>query len=379
MDRVLNVWQCLASAELGGGEMVAIQLAVSLNDNNFRNGVLVPGRGVAHAEVLSRGIATESYPLNLCSDSSKPIAFLGNCIALYKLRKIKSDILHFHSPFVYRSVLMALSFSGGQKTIAHVHLEYEAEGLKWAFKCPPDVIVVCAKFLENHVRQCLPKTKQASQKIVVLSNAVDLSKFHPGDRPAAKAELGWDKKVPVVLMVADLAPHKGQKTAIKAVGLLKKSKRKVHCWLVGRARAGSEAYENELRNMVRELGLLEEIVFAGQRSDIPLLMRAADCLVLPSKREGLPLCILEAQASGLPVIASPISGIPEVITDGQTGFLVREDDFAGYANKIITIFDDLNVNCSITSKSILQISNQRSWDKYVANVCDLYSDILRSI
>ena len=252
MNKILNVWQCLASAELGGGELVAILLAASLNERGKTCGVFVPGEGPAQDEVKLRGLPHAKYPLRKCSSSRKFKALWGNILLFLCIRKHRCQILHFHSPFAYRSTNKALTYLNGVKTIAHVHLEYEKEGLTWALQNPPDVIVVCAKFLERYVRECLPEDKKISQKIVVLSNAVDMGKFYPGDCQTARTELGWSPNIPVVLMVADLAPHKGQKTVIKAIGELKKLNKNVHCWLVGRARSSSGAYHAELRSLVSQ-------------------------------------------------------------------------------------------------------------------------------
>lgn len=375
MSRCNNSWQVLASTELGGGELVALKLANSLNARGEKSAVLTAGDGPAQKYAEEEGIYYENYPLEQCSSKSYLRSLIGSIRSAKVFQKKRGDLLHFHSPFSYRPLCKILPLCKSGPTVVHIHLEYEKNGLSWALQYPPDVIVVCAKFLESYVRSCLPKDIRDSQRIEVLSNAVDLNKFYPAKRSQAKLELGLNSAEPIILMVADLAPHKGQRTLIKAMHQLKKEGILSKCWLVGRARAGAEAYEEELRSMVSKLGLQDEVCFKGQRSDIPELMRVANCLILPSAKEGLPLSILEAQASGLPVIAAPTSGIPEVILDNETGFLVAADDVNGYADRIKLLLTDQNVSQLISQNALKQCVEERSWDSYVDKTVNLYESL----
>ncbi|HET6610652.1 MAG TPA: glycosyltransferase, partial [Kofleriaceae bacterium] len=78
----------------------------------------------------------------------------------------------------------------------------------------------------------------------------------------------------------------------------------------------------------------------GARSDVPQILAAADALILPSVREGLPLVIPEAMAAGLPVIASAVGGIPDVVIDGETGFLVPSGDEAALRDRMAVLITD---------------------------------------
>ena len=107
-----------------------------------------------------------------------------------------------------------------------------------------------------------------------------------------------DPNVPLILMAANLAPHKGQETALHAAAILKQRGFHTQFWFAGVERGGNLDYTKRLRRLVGELGISDQVRFLGQREDIPESLRAADFFVLPSTAEGLPLSILEAQASG---------------------------------------------------------------------------------
>src|SRR5262249_28602479 len=148
--------------------------------------------------------------------------------------------------------------------------------------------------------------------IVAIPNAVDTTRFFAGDKATAKRGVGARCALPLVVMLANLAPHKGQETAIRAVALLKNRGTPVCLSLAGTVPRGAGDYSEHLRNLIRELEVTELVQLLGQRQDAPELLRAADLFLLPSTHEGLPLSILEAQASKVPVLAAPTAGVPEV-------------------------------------------------------------------
>jgi glycosyltransferase involved in cell wall biosynthesis len=165
------------------------------------------------------------------------------------------------------------------------------------------VIITCARFLVDQVRNALPDHLQRTQSIVAVPNAVDMDRFHPEDKDLAKQKVGAPRNIPLILLVANLAPHKGHKgheTAIRAVAILKERGVNAWLWFAGIERGDSLEYTERLKTLCGELGVAGRVRFLGQRSDVPELLRAADFFLLPSTSEGLPLSILEAQASKVP-------------------------------------------------------------------------------
>ena len=160
--------------------------------------------------------------------------------------------------------------------------------------------------------------------------------------------------MPLVLMVANLAPHKGQETAIRAMAILKKAGINVACWLAGVERRGEGDYTTRLQELCNELGVADRIRFLGHREDVPDLLRAADIFLLPSTSEGLPLSVLEAQATKVPVLAAPTAGIPEVITDGETGFLIPAEDAVGYAQRIESLLNCPGIHHRVTGTGVYE-------------------------
>jgi glycosyltransferase involved in cell wall biosynthesis len=94
---------------------------------------------------------------------------------------------------------------------------------------------------------------------------------------------------------------------------------------------GRGSLDSQLRGLVRELGIDQQVRFLGTRADMPQIFSASDALVMSSVREGLPMVLLEASACGLPIVATTVGGNSEIVIEGKTGFLVQPNDPIGLA------------------------------------------------
>jgi glycosyltransferase involved in cell wall biosynthesis len=212
--------------------------------------------------------------------------------------------------------------------------------------------------------------------VTTVPNAIDLDRFVPGDRDAARARLGLATDRFVVLMLANLAPHKGQITLVRAIDELVRRGVPVEGWLVGEDRSADRQYEKDLRALVAERGLTDTIRFLGFRKDAPDLLQASDAFVLPSTHEGLPLSVLEAQATRVPVIGSTIPGITEVVEDGRTGFTVPADDAIGYADRLQALFADRSLRQTITDAAARRVSQEHAWTTMEERIFGIYRSLI---
>ncbi len=367
----------LVSKELGGAGLIALQLAAALRERVLESCAWIPGEGPASEKAKEMGVSCHQYDPTQAFTPSKIQLALCNWKVGRLLRPHRPGLIHVHSPFVYGA--LSLGFKISQlKSVVHIHLEEEKEGLRWALKKPPDVIITCARFLVEHVRSILPEHCQRTQSIVAIPNAVDTNRFHPGDKLAAKLQVGAPLQIPLVLMAANLAPHKGQATALRAAAILKEKGVIAHFWFAGVERGGGKEYTAYLQTLACDLGVAEQVRFLGHRRDMPDLLRAADFFVLPSTMEGLPLSILEAQASGTPVIAAPTAGIPEVVIDGKTGFLVAADKADGYAQHLHYFLRNQSLYSQIAEDAYAMIMRECSWKTYVERVWDVYQILMQN-
>jgi glycosyltransferase involved in cell wall biosynthesis len=213
--------------------------------------------------------------------------------------------------------------------------------------------------------------------ITTVPNAVDLLRFTPGSRAEARVRAGLGTSRFVVLLMANLAEHKGQITAIRATSLLRARGVDVECWLAGEDRSGDGQFAQRLKELATELGVTDRVRFLGFRSDGPDLFRAADAVVLPSTHEGLPLSLLEAQATGTPVVASDLPGILEVVEDERTGYVVRADDPEGYADRLERLSREPLRRESIVAAASAQVQREYSWDTLNERMFKIYESLTR--
>jgi glycosyltransferase involved in cell wall biosynthesis len=174
----------------------------------------------------------------------------------------------------------------------------------------------------------------APERVTVIYNGIDPAASAPRrSREAVREELRARSEIPILLCAARLADDKGQEDLIRAVASLQPVHPDLRVLIVGE---GSR--RPALEALVAAAGLGAQIQFLGFRSDVPDLLGAADVVVIPSYREGVPNIALEAMAAGRPVVATAVSGTPEAVIDGETGLLVppgQPDALAGALARIL--------------------------------------------
>jgi len=336
--------------------------------------VWIPGNGPLRQMAEGYGLAHHLCDSPRLLRSNKLQMVIANGKFGHVLRRHGPGIMHVHWPHAYGALRYALRLSG-LKRIVHVQIEEDPAGLRWALKDPPDMIITCAKYLVEYVRRFLPEIHQKRQRIVAVPNAVDTDQFFPTEKREAKCRIGA-RGVPLILVLANLAPHKGQETAIRAVAELKNRGMEVACWLAGVERDREGSYTIHLRSLISELGVEDRIQLLGYRNDTAELLQAADLFLLPSTHEGLPISILEAQATKVPVFAAPTAGIPEVVSEGETGFLIPAKDHIGYANSIQALLNNQTLYHRVAQNAFDQVRREYTWTAYFERIQHLYCELL---
>ena len=254
------------------------------------------------------------------------------------LRTRRPSIVHayFFWPIIYARLL---KMSG---LVAHLVENREDEGFNWG----------------RHEYALLKLTKNAPDKIICVSNAVrrvvlEREGLDPGKTiviyngvmpPAAttslrmlvRERLGFKEEHKVVGMVANFnRPVKGVQYFVEAMPLIAGRCPEARFLILGK---GSQ--EQELRDRARELGVEGKLVFAGFHYEMEPFYRAMDISVLTSLSEGLSITLLESMNYALPAVVTKVGGNPEVVVDGETGFLVPPQDPAAFSEKVIELIKD---------------------------------------
>jgi glycosyltransferase involved in cell wall biosynthesis len=177
-------------------------------------------------------------------------------------------------------------------------------------------------------------------RIVTICNGLDIESLgspSPSAIAQKRAELGLPDSHQAIGVVANFYVTKGLPYFLAAAARVKAAFPEAKFALVGDGER-----RRELEALANELNLDSSILFLGQRNDVPELLPLFDVFVLPSVKEGLPFALLEAMAAARPIVASSVGGIPEAITNGETGLLVPPRDPEALARAIVTLLSDRN-------------------------------------
>jgi glycosyltransferase involved in cell wall biosynthesis len=240
------------------------------------------------------------------------------------IKERKIDIVHCqrHKPTVY-GTLAAFLAGKDLKVISHVRGLNRTRNFRrrllnrLLFKRIARIIAV-----SNGVREDIVKSNSIAirEKVVTVYNGINVEPFIDSGltREQARTRLDLPHKQGFVYgTVGRLVETKGQKVLLRAFA--KVYERYPDSWLVF---AGAGRLESELRALATDLNIHERVVFLGFRTDIPEILKAYDVFVLPSIAEGLPGALLEAMAAGIPVIASRVGGVPEILNSPGLGVMV---------------------------------------------------------
>lgn len=223
------------------------------------------------------------------------------------------------------------------------------------------VIVAVSK----RVRGELVESGVPDERIRVIHNGVDLKEFRPGR--VDRSSLGVPRDVPLALFAGDIrTPRKNLDTVLKALA----KTRLVHLAVVGTTEG------SPYPAMSQELGLQDRVHFLGFRRDIAGVMRAADLFVFPSRYEACSLVLLEALASGLPVITAVTAGGAELVTPDCGVVLDDPNDVDALANSIETIAGDAHLRKQMGGNA-RAVAECHSWAEMAQRYLNLYSEVTR--
>jgi glycosyltransferase involved in cell wall biosynthesis len=211
-----------------------------------------------------------------------------------------------------------------------------------------------------------------TEKMLTIHNGIDAASFKTTADQSLRRELGIKKSDIVVLTVASFRKYKGLDTLIEAAAIVRKSSSNVRFVVAG---SGTRESAEELKEQANRLQLTDHIHFLGHREDVPGLLAGADLLALPSRKEAFPLVVLEAMASGRPIVATNCGGIAEMIVDGESGFIVPVDDPASMADRILEASANQIRMVDMGKNALKRFSENFRSEAYVGNFEKLYKEI----
>jgi glycosyltransferase involved in cell wall biosynthesis len=207
-------------------------------------------------------------------------------------------------------------------------------------------------------------------KLRVIENGIDLDRFGgaAAERQAARAALGIPDDAWVVGSVGRLAPEKDYPLLVRALAPLLGPRARL--LLVG---DGGESQAIAAEASAR--GVRDFVVLPGARDDIPRLLAAMDVFALSSRMEGLPLCTLEAMAAGLPVVATAVGGLPGLIDEGLTGYLVPARDEEALRRRLYALQADPEAARAVGARGRVHVRHKYAREAMVVRYLSLYTEM----
>ncbi len=216
------------------------------------------------------------------------------------------------------------------------------------------------------------------EKLHVIYNGVDVIKFKPRrEKAGLRREFGLEEEQKIVLFVGRLYYRKGLEILLRSIPPILQEYKDVKFVISGK---GFKKKEEELRKLAKKLEIEEFVTFLGYVPDekLPDLYAASDIFVLPALYENFPFAILEAQATGLPVISTKVGGIPEFLIDNENGFLVDPGDSMQLTQRILALLQDPNLAEKLGRRGRSFIEKKFAWSLITSQVIDVYHKVLET-
>lgn len=233
-----------------------------------------------------------------------------------------------------------------------------------------DTVILYTPLMLNEIKNYFPKLSE--EKILYLHNAVNISRFSPGepDEKVLRKYLKTEFKH-LLLYVGRISRKKGILDLVKAFKKIHEEEPRTVLVLVGRE---EENYAKNVRELVKELGLTDSIIFLGPapNQDVTHLMRACKVFVYSSiGGEGIPRAILEAMACGKPIVATRVTGIPEAVRDGETGYTVEVGDHASFAERVLRLLRENTLREKLGENARKLVEREFSYTQIIPKLAEL--------
>jgi glycosyltransferase involved in cell wall biosynthesis len=316
--------------DFAGGESQVLGLTLELRREGHRAELLCDPRGALWRRAGEAGVVCHPLAIRNAVD-------LGAGLRLRRfLRRAHCDVVHFHTSRAHALAPFAQGLAGA--LIVTRRMDYRPNRLFAPYLYNRAVDAVAA--ISGGVADSLAAAGVARDRIAIVPSGVDTERFRPpsdSERAAARAWLEIRDDQIAIGTVGALEARKGHRTLIEAIANQTRGRSRpagpaLRCFI-----AGDGPLKEDLAAAIRSHAPGDQVRLLGAVDDPRRLLHALDIFAFPSRQEGLGVALLEAMASGLPVVASRVGGIGDAVEDRRTGLLVAPDDVAQLRDGIVRL------------------------------------------
>jgi glycosyltransferase involved in cell wall biosynthesis len=351
-----------------GGEAQTLHLAEGLERRGVGSVVVAPPGSPLARRAANQGLSVAAVPMRGEWDlrAARLVARLA--------RRHGVGMLHYHTAHAAGIGTLATLGAGRCPAVAARRVSFRLRGrflarLKYSWRVDR-VIAVSEAIRRGLIAQGIPPGR-----VVTIHSGLDPSRFASGDRDRFRASLGgpaasWPRGSWIVGTAAHLAAHKGVDLFLEAAALATRHLPEARFVIAGRG--GEEA---ALRRQAGRLGLQDRLLFAGFRDDMADLYAGIDLFVLPSASgEGSPAVLKEAMAAGVPVAATALDGVEEIVEDGRHGLLTPPGDAPALARAVLILSRDGDLRRRLAAAA-RQRAAEFTIDRMVERTLEVYASL----
>jgi glycosyltransferase involved in cell wall biosynthesis len=355
----------------GGGESLARYVAQGLDPQRFESVFCVTrwqpldGDDPERDQLRDAGVGFIGLERTKRFDLGEWRRLLG------EVREREFDVIHSHK---YGSNVWGALIARRAKVpvfVAHEH--------SWAFEGKPIRRLVDRRLVGAEADAYVVVSSEDERRAIeyVGMPAAKVRMIQNGIVPmpsAAPLDLGPGG--PTIGTVASLRPVKNLDLLIRATAMLRAEFPDLRVLIAGGVTHAASEEGDRLEALVAELGAELNVEFLGVRSDVDRILASLDVAVLTSKREGSPLSVMEYMAAGLPVVATRVGGVPDIVADGKTGILVPGDDVGAFAEALARLLRSPELRREMGEAGRRRQQDEFTIDKTIARVEALYDELL---
>lgn len=375
-DKKQKILYLITQSEWGGAQRYIYDLATNLK-NDFDVVVAFGEKKELFDRLEKEKIRT--IPLSYLK---REISFIDDFLAFKELLKIisqeKPDIIHLNSSKAGILGSLTAKLLGVKKIIYTAHGWVFNEPLPWRLKsfyfwaekisASWKDKIICVSEYDRRI--AIEKNFCHPEKLIFIHNGIDLNKINFLSREEAKNHLLSNIYQPsnntkIIGTIANLYKTKGVEYLIEAAKIINNSD---FIFIV----IGEGDERKKLEKLIKNYGLEKNFFLVGNIPDAHKYFKAVDLFVLPSVKEGFPYTILEAMAAQVPIIATKVGGIPEMIENNKTGILVKAKDSQGLAEKIIAFFKNKIPDQNYSLKAYEKLRGKFALEKMIKETEEAY-------
>ena len=357
----MNILQILPSLDVGGVETGTVDLARYLVKHGHK-AVVVSSGGRMVRELDAMNVRHYAMPVG-----KKSLLNIFNMIRALKLIIRSEDIDIVHARSRVPAIIAYFACKGTNRVLLTTAHGYYSKHLLSAAMGWGKYVIVASNIMAKHMTGAFGVPHE---RIRLIPRGVDLSRFKfrgAGAKSSKEFTIG---------MVSRITPLKGHADFIKAAAILSRQIPQFRAVIVGEA--PKEKYQEDLDLLVRRLGLTQTVEFLGARPDVPDVMAQLDVLVSATVTpEAFGRAIIEAQAIGVPVVATKVGGVVDIIDDGRTGLLCDAQDPKDIAEKVLRLYKDKNLRAAIIPAARKKVEGYFNLDRMMERTMAVYDEALK--